>query len=97
MEDRQAGGRLPQDLARSPTYRFAGVRVADGEIHMLAVDPEHQRGASARLTGYAVEQLRAAKVVLASRAGDPSQAARATYERRASPRSRRSSTKRLDR
>ncbi|GAA3460618.1 GNAT family N-acetyltransferase [Saccharothrix longispora] len=64
---------------------FVGVRVADGEIHMLAVDPEHQRrGIGTALTGYAVERLRAAGVVLAvvGTGGDPGHAAaRATYEK----------------
>ncbi|GAB2997692.1 GNAT family N-acetyltransferase [Saccharothrix stipae] len=64
---------------------FVAVRVGDGEIHMLAVDPDHQRqGIGSALTDFAVERLREAGVALAvvGTGGDPGHApARRTYER----------------
>ncbi|MFD0201271.1 MULTISPECIES: GNAT family N-acetyltransferase [Saccharothrix] len=64
---------------------FVAVRVADGEIYMLAVDPDHQRqGVGSALTDFAVDRLREAGVTLAvvGTGGDPGHApARRTYER----------------
>jgi ribosomal protein S18 acetylase RimI-like enzyme len=64
---------------------FVAVRPADGEIHMLAVDPEHQRqGIGGALTDYAVERLRETGVtlVVVGTGGDPGHApARRTYEK----------------
>jgi ribosomal protein S18 acetylase RimI-like enzyme len=64
---------------------FVAIRVGDGEIHMLAVDPDHQRrGIGSALTSFAVERLRDAGVTLAvvGTGGDPGHApARRTYER----------------
>ncbi|MEU4741794.1 GNAT family N-acetyltransferase [Actinosynnema sp. NPDC023658] len=64
---------------------FVAVRVEDGEIHMLAVDPEHQRqGIGSALTDLALDLLRRAGVALAvvGTGGDPGHAAaRRTYER----------------
>jgi ribosomal protein S18 acetylase RimI-like enzyme len=56
-----------------------------GEIHMVAVDPDHQRqGIGERLTDFAVERLRlaGAEVAMVETGGDPGHApARRTYER----------------
>lgn len=56
-----------------------------GEIHMIAVDPEHQRsGIATALTDHAVEEMRGRGLTLAtiSTGGDPGHApARRTYER----------------
>ncbi|QQQ76376.1 GNAT family N-acetyltransferase [Saccharothrix sp. 6-C] len=64
---------------------FVAVRVGDGEIHMPAVDPDHQRqGIGSALTSFAVERLREAGVTPAvvNTGGDPGHApARRTYER----------------
>ncbi|MFF5172559.1 GNAT family N-acetyltransferase [Micromonospora sp. NPDC000089] len=68
---------------------FVAIRVAEdrteGEIYMLAVDPDQQRrGIGSALTGYAVEWLRAAGVTLAvvGTGGDDGHApARRTYEK----------------
>ena len=61
-------------------YRAAGfvaVRVGGGEIHMPAVDPDHQRqGIGSALTSFAVERLREAGITLAvvGTGGDPGHA-----------------------
>ncbi|MFD7653551.1 GNAT family N-acetyltransferase [Actinosynnema sp. NPDC059797] len=64
---------------------FVAVRPGDGEIHMLAVDPGHQRqGIGGALTDYAVERLRETGVtlVVVGTGGDPGHApARRTYEK----------------
>lgn len=64
---------------------FVAIRVADGEIHMLSADPDHQRqGIGSALTDFAVERLREAGVTPAvvGTGGDPGHApARRTYER----------------
>ena len=68
---------------------FVAIRVADdrteGEIYMLAVDPDQQRrGIGSALTGYALDQLKAAGVTLAvvGTGGDEGHApARRTYEK----------------
>ena len=56
-----------------------------GEVHMLAVDPAHQRaGVGTALTDFAVERMRAAGMAVAmiETGGDDGHApARATYER----------------
>jgi ribosomal protein S18 acetylase RimI-like enzyme len=56
-----------------------------GEIHMVAVDPDHQgRGVGSALTGFAVDRMREAGMQLAmvETGGDPGHApARRTYER----------------
>jgi len=56
-----------------------------GEIHMVAVDPDYQRGGiGTKLTDFAVERLRAAGMLVAmvETGGDPGhQPARRTYER----------------
>lgn len=56
-----------------------------GEIHMLAVDPVHQRhGIGTALTGFALDQLRQAgiRVAMVETGGDPGHApARRTYQR----------------
>lgn len=56
-----------------------------GEIHMIAVDPEHQRsGFATALTDHAVDEMRRRGLTLAtiSTGGDPGHAAaRRTYER----------------
>ncbi|WP_367134032.1 GNAT family N-acetyltransferase [Saccharothrix sp. HUAS TT1] len=70
---------------RGRAVGFVAVRVGDGEIHMLAVDPDHQRrGIGSALTERAVDHLREAGVTLAvvGTGGDPGHAAaRRTYER----------------
>ncbi|WP_033436370.1 GNAT family N-acetyltransferase [Saccharothrix sp. NRRL B-16314] len=64
---------------------FVAVRAGNGEIHMLAVDPDHQRqGIGTALTEFAVDRLREAGVALAvvGTGGDPGHApARRTCER----------------
>lgn len=64
---------------------FVAVRPEDGEIHMLAVDPDHQRqGIGSALTDHAVERLRDTGVtlVVVGTGGDPGHApARRTYEK----------------
>ncbi|GAA1267898.1 GNAT family N-acetyltransferase [Saccharothrix xinjiangensis] len=64
---------------------FVAVRPEGGEIHMLAVDPEHQRrGIGGALTDHAVERLRetGATLVVVGTGGDPGHApARRTYEK----------------
>lgn len=56
-----------------------------GEIHMVAVDPRHQRhGLGAALTAFALDRLEAAgmTVAMVETGGEPGHApARATYER----------------
>jgi ribosomal protein S18 acetylase RimI-like enzyme len=56
-----------------------------GEIYMLAVDPDHHgEGLGLRLTAHGVEQIRAAgkQIAMVGTGGDPGHAAaRATYER----------------
>ncbi|GAA1896922.1 GNAT family N-acetyltransferase [Actinomadura bangladeshensis] len=56
-----------------------------GEIYMIAVDPDHQRGGVATLlTSFALDQIKAAGIPLAmvETGGDPGHApARVTYER----------------
>lgn len=68
---------------------FVAVRVDQascmGEIHMIAVDPEHQRqGVGARLTDAAAERMKALgmEVAMIDTGGDPGHApARRIYER----------------
>jgi ribosomal protein S18 acetylase RimI-like enzyme len=56
-----------------------------GEIHMVAVDPDHQRrGVGSALTGFAVDRIREAgmAVAMVETGGDPGHGpARRTYER----------------
>ena len=58
---------------------------SEGEIHMLAVDPDHQeRGIGTTLTSFAVDRIREAGMTLAivETGGDPGHApARRTYEK----------------
>jgi ribosomal protein S18 acetylase RimI-like enzyme len=56
----------------------------EGEIHMIAVDPDHQRaGTGRRLTDHAVDWIaeQGMKIAVVSTGGDPGHApARAAYE-----------------
>ena len=58
---------------------------SEGEIHMLAVDPDHQgKGIGTGLTSFAIERIRDAGMTLAivETGGDPGHApARRTYEK----------------
>jgi len=73
--DGRVGGFTAVDLPEGP----------QGEIFMLAVDPEHHgRGVGLALTEHGLEQIRAAgkRLAVVGTGGDPGHAAaRATYER----------------
>jgi ribosomal protein S18 acetylase RimI-like enzyme len=75
-DDRQVAGFTAIDLPEDSV---------EGEIYMLAVDPEYQgRGIGLDLTNFGVERIKAAgrKIAIVGTGGDPGHApARATYKK----------------